>query len=244
MRPQIEWVVRGIREGFGGHLEIADFGRMARLSPCHMARLFHQETGLTPQSFLLAVRMEEARRKLLRSDTSIADIAEQVGYASLGAFTTRFTKTTGVPPGRYRRLTALGSGAVDLMAGSDSTHFTYGSIAGRIGRSDGLLDEPVYIAAFPVSANTRRTARCCCIPHSTGSWCIPHVPEGRWLVEAVSRTHRMSGHDVVVGQAGPFHIKPGSLLHVEVKLGASSALRAADPDRTELGLALPELLHA
>lgn len=244
MRTEIEWVVQGIHEGFEGNLSIADFGRMARLSPCHMARLFHQETGLTPSGFLLAVRMEQARRKLLKSERSIADIADEVGYASLGAFTSRFTKVTGVSPGKYRRLSSLGNDIVNMVAGAEAaTYFTYGSVTGRTRRSDGLLREPVYIAAFPISAVGRKATRCCRSGNSTDPWNIAHIPSGSWLIEAVSRTVGGGKHDVVVGQAGPFQITPGSVVNVDVVLSAPSKLRAIEPDRAQLGLAVPNLFN-
>jgi AraC family transcriptional regulator len=241
VRTEIEWVVQGIHEGFEGNLSIADFGRMARLSPCHMARLFHQETGLTPSGFLLAVRMEQARRKLLRSERSIADIADEVGYASLGAFTSRFTKVVGVSPGKYRRISSLGSSIVDMVAGAEATHFTYGSVTGRTRRSDGLLREPVYLAAFPMSLNGRKATRRCRSGNSTDPWNIAHIPSGMWLIEAVSRTVGGGRFDVVVGQAGPFQIDPGSVVNVDVVLTAPTKIRAVEPDRAQLGLAVPNL---
>ncbi|NUS14422.1 MAG: helix-turn-helix transcriptional regulator [Streptomyces sp.] len=241
MRTEIEWVVQGIHEGFEGNLSIADFGRMARLSPCHMARLFHQETGLTPSGFLLAVRMEQARRKLLKSQQSIADIADEVGYASLGAFTSRFTKVVGVSPGKYRRISSLGSSIVDMVAGVHETHFTYGSVTGRTRRSDGLLHEPVYIAAFPISAEGRKATRCCRSGNSTDLWNIAHIPSGQWVIEAVSRTVDGGKHDVVVGQSPPLQINPGVAVNIDIVLTSPAKLRAIEPDRAQLGLAVPKL---
>jgi len=179
---------------------------MARLSPFHMARLFREETGLPPAAFLMAVRMEEARRKLLQTKDSVADISIQVGYTSLGAFTTRFTKMIGVSPGRYRRLAALGADAVGLVAGDDSAPCAYGSIVGRIHRGDGMDDEPVYIAAFPAGptgddpVSCHRLARCRRVERSAGTWRIAHVPEGRWFVQAVSRTVGSGREPIVIAR--------------------------------------------
>jgi AraC-like DNA-binding protein len=40
---------------------------------------------------------------LLRGDLSVTEVCVEVGCASLGTFTTRFTELVGVPPGAYRR---------------------------------------------------------------------------------------------------------------------------------------------
>jgi hypothetical protein len=219
---------------------------MARLSPFHLARLFREETGLPPAAFLMAVRMEEARRKLLQTNDSVADISLQVGYTSLGAFTTRFTKVIGISPGRYRRLAALGSEAVDFVAGKDDAPSAYGSILGRIRRSDGMDQEPVYIAAFPAGqhddpSSCHRLARCRRIEHCNGTWRMPHVPEGRWFVQAVSRTDSEAKEPIVVGTAGPLRIEAGTTASVDVLLEPIARARPVDDARFLLGSALPEL---
>jgi AraC family transcriptional regulator len=247
MRPEIERVVIGIREGYGEELSLADLGQMARLSPFHMARLFREETGLPPAAFLMAVRMEEARRKLLQTKDSVADISIQVGYTSLGAFTTRFTKMIGVSPGRYRRLAALGADAVGLVVGDDSAPCAYGSIVGRIHRGDGMDDEAVYIAAFPAGAtgddpaSCHRLARCRRVERSTGTWRIAHVPEGRWFVQAVSRTTDRGKEPIVIGTAGPLRISAGTSAAVDLVLERPDRARPVDDARFLLGSALPEL---
>ena len=48
--------------------------------------------------------MLEAKRLLLSTSLSVADIACRVGYPGIGTFTTRFTRMVGVSPGRYRLL--------------------------------------------------------------------------------------------------------------------------------------------
>ena len=41
---------------------------------------------------------------LRRGDLSVTEVCLEVGCASLGTFTTRFTELVGMPPGSYRRL--------------------------------------------------------------------------------------------------------------------------------------------
>jgi len=220
MRTEIERVVTGIREGYSEALSLADMGQWAGLSPYHMARLFRRETGLPPAAYLTVLRMEEARRRLLGTKDSVADISVQVGYTSLGAFTTRFTKTVGVSPGRYRRLADLEADAVDFVAAEADVPRTYGSILGRIVRPEGLVGEAVYIGVFPMTADglspSLRPARCRRVSGSASAWRVDHVSEGCWHVQAVavsvSKTGGASGaggEAVVVGTAGPLTVSGG-----------------------------------
>lgn len=244
VRTEIERVVSGIRDGYGEELTLAQLSVMARLSPFHMARVFREETGLPPASFVTAVRLEEARHRLLHSSDSVADIAVQCGYASIGAFTTRFTKTVGVSPGRYRRLLSLGAEAVDFVAGQD-TPCAYGSVLGRVERTDGLDHEPVYVAAFAVGRNTdtcpsRTSARCRRVERAFGPWCIPHVPEGRWIVQAVSRSTGDGPDSIVVGTSRPLRLARGQEARVDLRLEPPAGIHHDDA-RMVLGSALPEL---
>jgi AraC-like DNA-binding protein len=47
--------------------------------------------------------MTEAARRLRESEESVAQVADQVGYANAAAFMKAFTRVHGVGPGTYRR---------------------------------------------------------------------------------------------------------------------------------------------
>lgn len=225
MRPEIERIVEIIRHRYPEHLYLSDLSEEVGLSRFHMARLFTQETGLPPGHYHTAVRLEQARWKLLSTNDTIADVSLQVGYASLGTFTTRFTKVTGVSPGKYRRLAGLGADAAVFATATADDPFGYGTVVGRIQRFDGLVDEPLYVAAFPADRNGLRVgtrpARCIRVPRSDGLWRLPHVPEGVWSMEVVSRTFGRGLDSVAVANSAPFAVTPGSVTHVHLSLQPS-----------------------
>ncbi|GGQ49180.1 helix-turn-helix domain-containing protein [Couchioplanes azureus] len=102
-----EAVLRSIgtmREHLGDDLSLRTLAQAAWLSPFHFHRIFHRLTDSTPARFLAAWRIAEAKRLLAYSDDSVTDVCMHVGYASLGTFTSQFTRVVGVPPGRFRRL--------------------------------------------------------------------------------------------------------------------------------------------
>ncbi|MEV6599841.1 AraC family transcriptional regulator [Actinoplanes sp. NPDC051346] len=93
-----------MREHLGDDLSLRTLAQAAWLSPFHFHRVFHRLTDSTPARFLAAWRIAEAKRLLAYSDDSVTDVCMHVGYASLGTFTSQFTRVVGVSPGRFRRL--------------------------------------------------------------------------------------------------------------------------------------------
>lgn len=100
----VERVITTISEKLDEHYSLSDMAHIAYLSPFHFNRVFHQITGLPPSQFLYALRLEQAKRLLLTTEMSVTDICFEVGYNSLGTFTSRFTELVGLSPRDYRRL--------------------------------------------------------------------------------------------------------------------------------------------
>jgi AraC-like DNA-binding protein len=48
-------------------------------------------------------RIERAMTLLRRGELSVTDVCFEVGFSSLGTFSTRFAELVGVPPSQYRR---------------------------------------------------------------------------------------------------------------------------------------------
>lgn len=72
--------------------------------PFAFIRSFKRLTGLSPQRFRAALRIEHAKRLLVDTDRPVTDISFDVGYNSLGTFVRTFTALVGISPGQLRRL--------------------------------------------------------------------------------------------------------------------------------------------
>jgi AraC family transcriptional regulator len=86
-------------------LSLDDMADEVEMNPYHFLRLFKQSTGTTPYQWVIAQRIEAAKRLLKETDWPVMQVALEVGYQSQSHFTTLFKRKVGVPPGRYRRLT-------------------------------------------------------------------------------------------------------------------------------------------
>ncbi|HBB89896.1 MAG TPA: hypothetical protein DC047_20015 [Blastocatellia bacterium] len=103
-RQAVERVILEMRARFDEPLALQEMGEIACLSPFHFDRVFHQLTGIPAVQFLYALRIEEAKRLLLTTALSITDVCYEVGYNSIGTFTSRFTQLVGLSPRQFRRL--------------------------------------------------------------------------------------------------------------------------------------------
>jgi AraC-like DNA-binding protein len=83
-------------------LDVDDLARAAGLSRAHFSREFRRAFGEAPHGYLLTRRLERAAAMLRTTDRSVADICFSVGLASVGSFTTSFTRTYGKSPTAYR----------------------------------------------------------------------------------------------------------------------------------------------
>jgi len=86
-----------------GSLALGDLAAVACLSPYHFCRCFARSLGVAPHRYVMGRRIAHARHLLLRSELSLTDIADAVGFDSQASFTARFTRELGVSPGRLRR---------------------------------------------------------------------------------------------------------------------------------------------
>src|SRR5436305_4629088 len=84
-------------------LTLEDLASVACLSPSHFNRVFCRLIGIPPGEFLSALRFQAARRLLLTTPLSVTDICFEVGYSSLGSFTSRFTHMVGLSPRLLRQ---------------------------------------------------------------------------------------------------------------------------------------------
>jgi AraC-like DNA-binding protein len=77
--------------------------RVAAISPFHFIRQFEALFGVTPHQFRTRARLERAKELLARDHASVTDVCFEVGFSSLGSFTTLFKRHVGSTPSAYRR---------------------------------------------------------------------------------------------------------------------------------------------
>jgi len=77
--------------------------RRAGLSERTFKRRFTSATGLSPLAYVQRLRIEDAKRRLERTEAAVDEISWQVGYEEPAFFRRLFKRVTGLTPGAYRR---------------------------------------------------------------------------------------------------------------------------------------------
>jgi AraC-like DNA-binding protein len=83
-------------------LSVGQLAARARLSPFHFIRAFYAAYGETPHHYLRGKRLQRARELLVTTPLPITDICDQIGFQSLGSFSSLFRRITGETPAQYR----------------------------------------------------------------------------------------------------------------------------------------------
>ena len=90
-------VIEAIEDRIHLRLTVEELAAVAGLSPAHFAREFKRATHETPHAFILRRRLERARQ-LLVDGCSIAQVADQCGFADQPHLSRAFKERFGVPP--------------------------------------------------------------------------------------------------------------------------------------------------
>ena len=84
-------------------LDLDEISKQACLSRYHFLRLFREAFATTPHQYLMRRRIERAKELLRSRRLSVTDVCFEVGFQSLGSFSTLFRKCVGDPPTSYRQ---------------------------------------------------------------------------------------------------------------------------------------------
>ena len=95
--------VRYLEERFREHVRLSDLAEHCSLSSTHVHRLFQRLLRMSPAEYLLALRLQEARRLLATTDEPLSEIALSTGFFDQSHFTKRFRKMTGMTPAQFRK---------------------------------------------------------------------------------------------------------------------------------------------
>lgn len=83
-------------------LDLDELARAAHFSRFHFLRAFRRAFKATPHEYLTRKRIERAKQLLAESELTVTEICFDVGFESLGSFSTLFHKQVGWSPSIYR----------------------------------------------------------------------------------------------------------------------------------------------
>ncbi len=99
----IESAQRWLSEHFSVSNPVDEMIKRSKLAQRTFKRRFVSATGLTPIAYVQRLRVEDAKRRLERTDAPVDEISWHVGYEDAAFFRRLFKRTTGLAPNAYRK---------------------------------------------------------------------------------------------------------------------------------------------
>lgn len=219
----VERVLGVMHERMVEDWSLESLAELAWMSPYHFNRVFHRMTGLPPGQFLGALRLARAKRLLLTCDRPVTDICFEVGYASVGNFTSRFTQMVGLSPTQLRQLAQEFRAehleqVRDFFLRPAAEGPPCAELNGRIEPAPSVRPGPAFIGLFTHAVPQSRPVGCT-VAFAPGDFAIQIPRDGRFFLLAVRWPDSTDPLDLLleagpkepVATAGPVQVERGKI---------------------------------
>lgn len=102
-RSALQELQRWVAANPAGDHSVANLAERMDLSPRHFARLFRNEVGITPATWVEEARVSAARRYLEQGNEAPKQVAALCGFADADTLRRAFARHVGVTPAEYRK---------------------------------------------------------------------------------------------------------------------------------------------
>ncbi|MEO7262082.1 MAG: helix-turn-helix transcriptional regulator [Jatrophihabitantaceae bacterium] len=233
-------------EHYDEPLSLDDIADTAILSKFYFSRVFRSVTGTTPARFLTAIRLYRAKNLLHQTPFNVTDIVYMVGFNSLGTFTTRFSKSVGMSPSRFRTLSR--SGLPNFSPVETTTHLRTTTMEGTVVLPPTSTPLRIYIGAFSSPIVEGIPVSCDLIDAPADGdrvqrFRLGAVPAGEWHVRVTAVAARWADVDPRPWARNPLFVGGGKHLvkPSDRTLELRIPMRVMDLTDVPILLALPEL---
>jgi AraC family transcriptional regulator len=100
---KIKNVCAHIKHNLKTKLDLDTLSKVSGLSPFYFQRIFKQIMGVTPNTYILKLKLEKAKELLMNTRMSITEISLECGFQNIPYFSHVFKQHLGMPPVEYRK---------------------------------------------------------------------------------------------------------------------------------------------
>ncbi len=100
---KISFAVSKMNKEYYENYTLEDYAQMCCMSKYHFLRVFKSVTGCSPIEYRNTLRLEHAKALLADTDSTVTQIAENVGFGSNAYFSNAFKNAFGISPNEYRK---------------------------------------------------------------------------------------------------------------------------------------------
>ena len=99
---RLRLAVEFMHEHYRREIDLEEIAGAAYLSSFYFQRLFKRLMGVSPQKYLVGIRLDRARDLLLNTTDSVSRVSRSVGFRSQSHFARVFREVHGVSPLAFR----------------------------------------------------------------------------------------------------------------------------------------------
>ncbi|MCI8532807.1 MAG: response regulator [Lachnospiraceae bacterium] len=93
-----------MQENFWRSLTLEEVSAYVGFNASYFSNLFKRETSMNFLEYLTTLRIDHARERLMKTDDSVNEIAEAVGYSDVKYFSRIFKRSLGLSPNKFRKM--------------------------------------------------------------------------------------------------------------------------------------------
>lgn len=100
---QLENAIEYVEEHYAETFKIVDLADECHMSETHFRRVFQQKMNMTPVEYVNFVRVKKACELIDKTDSSMEEVAEKVGFATPSTFNRNFRRIIGTSPYQWKK---------------------------------------------------------------------------------------------------------------------------------------------
>ncbi len=98
----LNYIKTYIEQHFEQKINFSELSQMSGYSSDYFRHVFKQKFGLSPQAYMINIRLEKARRMIEEKNLSCTEIAYKCGFSNAAQFSQMFKNKFGVSPNSYK----------------------------------------------------------------------------------------------------------------------------------------------
>ncbi|MDE6622010.1 MAG: AraC family transcriptional regulator [Lachnospiraceae bacterium] len=100
---QLESAIIYVEKNYAQNFKIVDLANECHMSETHFRRVFQEKMNMTPVEYVNFVRVKKACELIDKTDISMEDVAEKVGFATPSTFNRNFRRIIGTSPYQWKK---------------------------------------------------------------------------------------------------------------------------------------------
>lgn len=101
-RVLFKQVSKFVQDNLSSKIMLRDLAGIAGMSPNYFHRVYTKTMGMTPNEFILSLRMNKARELLATTSETISNISFDCGFENIAYFSYVFKRYSGITPSSFR----------------------------------------------------------------------------------------------------------------------------------------------